>query len=1270
MQDEGGQALGKGARASGPLPRGSSHVHNPRPRLWCAALCAVVGGLLTWGASAQAALVHPYVSQLSGPPGEPFVSLCGVGVDPGNGEVYVPEPAAELKEESKPAIDVFGSISSGSTFIGLIDKGVGAEFAFHEACSTAVNDVAQHIYVTNNGEQGEVPEEDEKDVVFVYTPAAGKFKFEKKLTLDGSSTPQKSFQTGPFEAGGPLHVAVAQASGTLYVSVAEQGVIDEFDATGKYLTQLTLPAGPGPQSIATDSSGDLYAVVELSEQGQSVPVIDEFNASGMLLKQITGASSGGFGRLTGIAVDSGGHIYVSDAETRAIDEYDSAGDFMGRMTGSGSPAGSFAEPTGVAINAEADVYVADQAGGRRASFPSVVDVFGPATTGAGPFLENAWVSGVKSTAATLEAQIDPTGVHTTYQFEYTAENGPEAGVTKHVPEPEGDVGSGESIQHVEAKLQGLTPSTTYSFRATIDKGAEQGALQTFTTLPEGVESGLPDGRAWELVSPANKLGALITPIGAPPIQAAADGGGITYAASSPIEHNPESNAGEAQVLSTRSSGTWTSRQINPPDYPPTGIPALFELENQIFSADLSRSIVDPYKEEPPLSEDASERTTYVHDLSHPCHITERTCYRPLVTAKGELANVESQIKFGGEGISKVFGEVRPAAATPDLSHVILKSEVPLKLELNKQAVEGAGLYEWSEEKLPAERLQLVSVLPGGKPANGFTEKPHLGAEENGEEDVRNAISADGKRVVWQTHIHGEHHLYVRDTEKEQTVQLDEVSGGSGEGEHNAVFQTATANGSMVFFTDEEKLTSDSTASAGKPDLYVCQLDPPPGESNPTPLGCKLTDLTGNEVVGGGESADVQGLLPGLGQDEEGISVYFVANGVASTVENGQNEKATPGACSTFPAPTATCNLYVRHFNANTGWQAPTFIAVLSSGDAPDWGGRMTPGKVESTVFLERLTSRVSPNGKYLAFMSDRRLTKFDNTDASKSAGGAADEEVFVYGAGGNQLVCASCNRYGQRPHGVFDAPPNTTGVGELIDRQGNWTGRWLAANVPGWTERSGHIANYQSRYLSNSGRLFFNSSDTLVPADKNLTEDVYQFEPNGVGSCAAGPGCIALISSGESQEESAFLDASESGDDVFFLTAAKLVPQDVDQSIDVYDAHVCTTGLPCPAPPPQSSTCSSSTSCQGASSQQTGFGSPASATLSGSGNIQAQGVLPIKVTKLTRAQQLAKALKACRKLKRKNRRLACERSARKKYGPKKTSKGAKKSSRRAKTGGK
>ena len=59
---------------------------------------------------------------------------------------------------------------------------------------------------------------------------------------------------------------------------------------------------------------------------------------------------------------------------------------------------------------------------------------------------------------------------------------------------------------------------------------------------------------------------------------------------------------------------------------------------------------------------------------------------------------------------------------------------------------------------------------------------------------------------------------------------------------------------------------------------------------------------------------------------------------------------------------------------------------------------------------------------------------------------------------------------------------------------------------------------------------------------------------------------------------------------------------------------------------------------------------------SSQGQAPAGGVLPSKVVKLTKAQLLAKALKACRKDKSKTKRLACVRHARKEFGQSKKAK--------------
>jgi hypothetical protein len=704
-----------------------------------------------------------------------------------------------------------------------------------------------------------------------------------------------------------------------------------------------------------------------------------------------------------------------------------------------------------------------------------------------------------------------------------------------------------------------------------------------------------------MVSPPDKHGAQLIPIPGEGglIQASEDGSAISYLSRSPIATDVAGNGSEfPQVLSRRTAGVgWSSQDISVREEAASGESGGSGTEYRLFAADLSRALVEQVgDDETPLSPDATERTPYRRDNA-------TGSFEALLTT----ANVPPNTKYAMPLGSRSFED-----ASPDMSHVVLTSFVgltPTPVPANSES-----LYEWANGT-----LQLVSLLPNGT-AGG---PARLGDDDR---NVRHAISNDGTRIFWARETGQGRRLYVRDTAKGQTVQLDAApaQGTPEPAEAKAIFQTASADGSKVFFTDNQKLTPDSTAGGGEQnDLYECELVEEAGK-----LACRLSDLTVDDNTG--ESAAVQGVV--LGASEDGSYVYFVADGALAA-------NSTPGSCVKASSPTAgaTCNLYVRHAGKTR------LIASLSSDDRPDW-----LREAESIgANLTKVTSRVSPSGRYLAFMSNRSLTGYDNTDVNS---GQADEEVYLYDATAETLVCASCAPTGARPLGVLDTPESN-----LVDRAGAWRERWLAASLPGWTPVDTRHALYQSRYLSDSGRLFFNSPGALVPQDTNGKEDVYQYEPTGVGTCVVSSptfsgsshGCVDLISSGTSGQESAFLDASMSGNDAFFLTSAQLVPQDVDGSFDVYDAHVCTAATPCPAPEPGVPPCGTGDTCRSAPpAQLTSFGSVASEELSGSGNVRQ---MTSDARPVSRAQLLRKAVRACRSLKNRRRRAACESLARRRY---------------------
>ena len=125
-------------------------------------------------------------------------------------------------------------------------------------------------------------------------------------------------------------------------------------------------------------------------------------------------------------------------------------------------------------------------------------------------------------------------------------------------------------------------------------------------------------------------------------------------------------------------------------------------------------------------------------------------------------------------------------------------------------------------------------------------------------------------------------LYVRENDT-TTVQADAAEAGAPGPSGGGRFWTASSDGSKVFFTDENRLTSNSTAAPGAPDLYEFDTETR-----------RLTDLS--EDRNAGAHADVQGVV---GASEDGSYVYFVAGG--ALVSGAKPYKCTKGQVTTMKA---------------------------------------------------------------------------------------------------------------------------------------------------------------------------------------------------------------------------------------------------------------------------------------------------------------------------------------------------------------------------------
>ena len=1200
-----------------------------------------------------------------------YVGADEEGAEGTHGAVVVFDAAGELQKvwtgagtPSKERFDCFECSASGS--VAVDDSGLGW--------------AAGDVYVADP----------EHHVVDVFEPETG--GGEKLVAQIGGVSPTEPF----FE---PYKVAVDEATGDVLVADKSRGgngsssvyMFKPSAVAGQYefLGVLALPGGVSVYDLhslaGNDGEGDIYVVAGmLLENGQRPEVggeqssgILEFNSSGAFEGRITPA--GVPGGTFGAAVEHPDGTYpvsvTGDPETHRI--------YIGTANDSGerpdpmfvfgpnvvlpdvvtAPASSV-QPTSATLNGTVDTLKAGAAScrfewgtspafGEVASCPSQVQAEGkvpvsvalsklqPDTTyyyrlqatnangtnegesgqdaqfrTTGPSLREESASEVASTSVTLEATLNPNEAPTSYYFQYGKSSAYEAAQPLA---PGAALGSGSEDVEVSQHVQGLAAGTVYHYRVVavselevepkvFEPVAFPGPDHAFATQGAGGGLVLPDGRQWELVSPREKLGGLISgpQLASFLTQASTAGGAITYHTTAPPAGEAKGNYTSVQILSTRGAGGWSSQNISLPHATATGISVAAEYLR--FSQDLGLGLVIPAENEkmfsslsPEVSPPDTELTPYLrHDST--CQTIPASCFEPLVTGASGYTDAPS-------GTSKFGENVSIAGATPDLAHVLLRA----------YSLEGP-LYEWSAGAPAAVAVQPVTVLPPGE--GGTLTGDHVDLVQV----ARHAISEDGSRVAWapppKGGIAASEALYLRDMPKGETIRLDAVQGGSGLGPAQPVFQAASKDGSRVFFTDTQHLAEDSGASA-EDDLYECEILETAGK-----LSCALGDLT----PGG---AGVRGNV--LGVSEDGSYVYFVASGALSHGENGRHERAALGAP----------NLYLLHYDDGAHqWEAPQLIGVLSNMDAPDWAP--SPGSRDQSALQP---TSASPDGRYLAFMSNQSLTRYDNRDARSHI---PDEEVFLFDAADGRLVCASCNPTGARPAGIEYGAKTAIGVNRLT-QEADWPpSAWVAAQTPMWRDEG----VYQPRYLSDEGRLFFDSSDALVPQDIDGTQDVYEYEPDGVGSCAtasstfgaASGGCVGLITAGTAPGESAFLDASETGDDVF-VVAEKLVQEDPDTALDVYDAHVCTSQSPCISRSVPSPECTTADACRAASPPQPAiFGAPSSATFSGAGNVTPSVLAGATQPKrLTRAQKLARALTACHR-KPARRRAACERQARKRYG--------------------
>ncbi len=624
--------------------------------------------------------------------------------------------------------------------------------------------------------------------------------------------------------------------------------------------------------------------------------------------------------------------------------------------------------------------------------------------------------------------------------------------------------SGEAAAAV-AGVSGLSPDTAYAFRALASSPCDpehpsepceaHGAPVFFSTYPTA-PAGLPDSRAYELVSPAQKHGGEAFPADpaqsscAPeteckppgntnrvifPMQSAPGGQAVTY-----MGYAFSPTAGAAvfnSYLSRRTAAGWQTTAMSP------ALLATKSGQHLAYSPSLGADVI--HQQNPPLSPlaPAGYANIYMQGAADPATRT------PLLTAPPPNRG-EGGLKLDYAGASADFSCQFFAA------NDALVGASPYAPAPPDPTSTGRDLYEWC-----GGALKLVNVLPGNEAVGGEAAFASASPEAHG-------VSEDGRRVFFEAGGS----LYVR----EDGQITREVT-------HPGAFLAASADGLKALLDD-----------GGDACLYSIATE-------------ACADLTAGE--GGFEGI--------AGHDADLSHVYFLDS--AALPGSGENERGEE-------AQAAAHNLYLYRPGAPT-----EFIATLAAAD-----NNASSGLQDWAAVAGKRTAQASPSGRYLAFGSTAPLTGYGNVgpcgvviEEGKSV--IVDSpcaEVFLYDSATGHLACASCNPTGEAPRG-----PSTL-------RRISGAADWLP----------------QPRYLTDAGRLYFDSQDRLSPRDTNgKVEDVYEAEPYGVGSCARAGGCVSLISPGTGGVDSNFLAMSEDGSDVFFTSRERLVNRDTDELFDLYDAR-------------------------------------------------------------------------------------------------------------------
>ena len=616
-------------------------------------------------------------------------------------------------------------------------------------------------------------------------------------------------------------------------------------------------------------------------------------------------------------------------------------------------------------------------------------------------------------------------------------------------------------------------------------------------------SGLPDCRAYEMVSPPYKEGYQLLAF-----QFSADGekaivGGLADLAGTPGASEVALQGGDLYVDARGSSG-WQLSPLNAP---------LSQFVGQIPLAYEADSGVTLWAQHTP-AQSSTTRDLYVRSAAGAYRLVG-----PLtVPFVGEEEEEDNYILTFESHFD------RPVAATSDFGHVVLLAKAPEDYWSFDETTGPAGsLYEYSG--VGNTQPILVGVRGGKK---GSTEVisacgTFLGSG-NGAGSLYNALSGDGESVFFTAvacegrpaELYARLHGSLVSTAGAETV---DVSGsecaacGETSGKN---FEGASEDGKIVFFTSTQKLTSsavDGTASgdaaagrgcAGTPegaggcDLYAYDFNAPGAE-------CQVSHRC-LRLVAGGEVLGVAGIA------EDGQRIYYV-------------KRAPTGEPGGVP------DLYV--YDMATGQS--TLVTGLS----------YTGGEEEEAIWQRLFRHPVEVSGE-----DGRDLLFVSFTPGLTADDKASTPQLFEYDAVTGELVRVSKGEDGYNENGnaarAGVGPESIEGIAQALGRGFDFKSGVNQLNVSfdGRTvvfRSNGRLSRFASSAERGCSNIYeFRTPGALSEGSVHLLSDGVDAQPRGGSVCGSG-----------------FSAIDGTGDNVLFSTADPLLTSDVDGvQRDIYDARV------------------------------------------------------------------------------------------------------------------